>query len=658
MAVLQLHGHGVGACRTDLPHCGVDRQVGRRFPLAWLQLDRHARPAGSILNDGRQCPSLGGHSAPILTLPPATMGTLAALAAELAERSDAELRSLLLRRPDAMTPPVPDFASLAARLSATSSINIALDQLNMPQLQSLAALLAGNHSPRHAPFLPELHKLALLIQPLPVLGQLKHDAGTHPFLPVTAVAPALSGNLAMEGPLCPLPPVPEPVRIHTRIRDNAAASSIDTLLRDMATLLNVVSAAGVTALRGGHVGTRALHALIKSTHFKKAQLCFYLELAADAGLITLEAAVLRWHVTAEGWLATDRTGQWIHLAQAWLSSGRPSALGRPGAAWRNRVVIALEQQTDPLTTESLLSLLAWRHPRQSKHLASQLTGIVAELEMLGFTGAGALSGPGDAAAKGDWGGAATRVSLLLPVPIEHFVIQGDLTAIAPGFLAPAVAAQLKLMAVPEGHGTAGIYRFNQESLETAITAGMEPSLIFDFLRRHSSTAVPQSLGYLITAAARKAAVTHGPAYSSGPVPMVTQPDTTQRAKAAGPGSAVVRTELSKEAGLTAEAEAQIAQLRSQPLWAEVDGGESGTALVMEQLRAAIAHGGQLRLHTVDNTGALHQVVFQPLSLEAGMLRARLPGTGHERRLNVHRVLAAEPVLSASEPADYREEQDG
>ena len=79
---------------------------------------------------------------------------------------------------------------------------------------------------------------------------------------------------------------------------------------------------------------------------------------------------------------------------------------------------------------------------------------------------------------------------------------------------------------------------------------------------------------------------------------------------------------------------------------------------MEQLRAAIAHGGQLRLHTVDNTGALHQVVFQPLSLEAGMLRARLPGTGHERRLNVHRILAAEPVVSASEPADYREEQDG
>ncbi|MDO5752747.1 helicase-associated domain-containing protein, partial [Arthrobacter sp.] len=460
------------------------------------------------------------------------MGTLAAFAAELAARSDAGLLRLLLLRPDAMAPPVPDFAALAARLSTWASIELALDGLNVPQLQTLAALHAGTPSVLHDPFLPGLHELALVLQGPPEQKQLEYDAGTRHFLSLATVAHALGGKFAVEVPLRPLPPPSESVPVRARMRDNASAGAIDSLLRGMDTLLDAVSTTGIDSLRGGAVGLRTLRMLAKSTLTDEAQVCFYLELAASAGLLTLDSTARQWQVTATPENAAARPGQWIVLVQAWLNNDRqampttqPPSITRPlapatphrhGATWRRNVVSALAQlngqaaaapgtSTHTITapTEaSLLSFLTWLHPRQSEQMALQLPGILAELELLGVTGAGALSNAGLAAANADWGAAAACVGGLLPAPIEHFLIQGDLTAVAPGFLVPAVAAQLKLMATPEGHGTAGIYRFSQDSLESAVRAGLDEHAILDFLHHHCSTAVPQSLRYFITAATR------------------------------------------------------------------------------------------------------------------------------------------------------------
>lgn len=663
--------------------------------MARVQLDRHVSHARSIFHDGRQRPAVGGHPTPALTFPHAPMGTLAVLATELSDRSDDDLRRLLLLRPDAMNPPVPDFAALAARLSMRTSIELALDQLNAKQLQTLAALLAGTDSPDHAPYLPALHELALVTQTSPEHKQVKYDAGSLRRLPLAAVAPALDGSFTADVPLLPLPTVAEPVTVRVRMRDNASAAAIDTLLRGMAALLDSVPTAGIESLRGGTVGVRALRMLAKSARIDEAQLCFYLELAAMAGLITLDDAAWQWRAVAAEWNTLDRPGQWVVLVQAWLSSGRPPG-GRPLApttphrhaeTWRRHVVLALSQLSGPPTTApsikapapktpagtvptvtaptaaSLLAFMTWQHPRQSAHMALQLQGILAELELLGITGAGALSAPGSAVAAADWDGASARVSMLLPAPIEHFLIQGDLTAVAPGFLAPAVAAQLKLMAVAEGDGTAGIYRFSQGSLEDAIRSGMNTDAILNFLQRHCSTAVPQSLGYLIGAAARtvsattsSAATSSAPTRSAAPlnpsdrsdtlVPagigttptVVAQSAQRQPAKTTQPTAAVVR----------AEVEAQIMQLRSQPVWANAGGVESGPALIMEQLRQAVVLGGRILLQAVDGTGTVERVLLEPVSLEAGMLRARLPGSGRERRFNIHRIVAAEAALDKQE----------
>ncbi len=68
------------------------------------------------------------------------MSSIRALTAELAARSDNALRTLFDARPDLISPPVPDFAALAARACARASVARALDRLDQPQTQVLEVL--------------------------------------------------------------------------------------------------------------------------------------------------------------------------------------------------------------------------------------------------------------------------------------------------------------------------------------------------------------------------------------------------------------------------------------------------------------------------------------------------------------------------------------
>ena len=68
------------------------------------------------------------------------MSSIRALAVELAARSDDALRTLFDARPDLVSPPVPDFAALAARACARASVARALDKLDLPQTQVLEAV--------------------------------------------------------------------------------------------------------------------------------------------------------------------------------------------------------------------------------------------------------------------------------------------------------------------------------------------------------------------------------------------------------------------------------------------------------------------------------------------------------------------------------------
>jgi hypothetical protein len=101
---------------------------------------------------------------------------------------------------------------------------------------------------------------------------------------------------------------------------------------------------------------------------------------------------------------------------------------------------------------------------------------------------------------------------LFPTPVEHFVIQTDMTAVTSGPLEHAVAAELRLLADQESRGGAGVYRFSPATLRRAFDQGWSAADVQSWLERHSTTAVPQALGYLIDDAARRhASIRIGPA---------------------------------------------------------------------------------------------------------------------------------------------------
>ncbi|MEV5421882.1 helicase C-terminal domain-containing protein [Streptomyces cellulosae] len=168
---------------------------------------------------------------------------------------------------------------------------------------------------------------------------------------------------------------------------------------------------------------------------------------------------------------------------------------------------------------------------------------LAEAEMLGITGRGALSshgraligappaprhadaetepkGPGDklpvhhrqtppppALSPAEQATAAATAARLLepllPEPLDHVLLQADLTAVAPGPLERPLADMLGVLADVESKGGATVYRFTPASVRRALDAGRSAADLHAFLAAHSRTPVPQPLTYLIDDVARR-----------------------------------------------------------------------------------------------------------------------------------------------------------
>ncbi|MDN3264786.1 helicase C-terminal domain-containing protein [Streptomyces sp. CSDS2] len=111
-----------------------------------------------------------------------------------------------------------------------------------------------------------------------------------------------------------------------------------------------------------------------------------------------------------------------------------------------------------------------------------------------------LSGPEQAVA----GAAAARLlAPLLPEPLDHVLLQADLTAVAPGPLRRPLADVLGVLADVESKGGATVYRFTPASVRRALDAGRTAADLHAFLTEHSRTPVPQPLAYLIDDVARR-----------------------------------------------------------------------------------------------------------------------------------------------------------
>jgi hypothetical protein len=102
---------------------------------------------------------------------------------------------------------------------------------------------------------------------------------------------------------------------------------------------------------------------------------------------------------------------------------------------------------------------------------------------------------------------AAAMSPHLPAPVDHILVQADLTAVAPGPLEGSLAAFMRLASDIESRGGATVHRFTPDSVRRALDAGWTAADVLDTIRRSSRTPVPQPLEYLVTDVARKHGVT-------------------------------------------------------------------------------------------------------------------------------------------------------
>ena len=99
--------------------------------------------------------------------------------------------------------------------------------------------------------------------------------------------------------------------------------------------------------------------------------------------------------------------------------------------------------------------------------------------------------------------AAAALEPLLPEPVDHVLLQADLTAVAPGPLEQELGRSLATLADIESRGGATVYRFNERSIRRGFDSGWSAAEIHAFLSSASRTPVPQPLVYLVDDVSRK-----------------------------------------------------------------------------------------------------------------------------------------------------------
>ena len=538
------------------------------------------------------------------------------------------------------------------------------------------------------------------------------------------------------------PPVPELGHTTAVLRRNAALGAIAETLRLVGELLYAVKEQPLVTLRSGGVGVREMKRLAEALRVDLQRAGLLLELCGLAGLLRLDVDSSAWVQPPQlEWLVLPRQEQWLWLVNAWLASERvPSLVGQPALGSggmspahrsaagstinalsaeaqrpdapvvRKRILEILNELTREaaapdgkapvLDAAAVLQRAEWAQPRMARRFSSLIRGVLAEAEMLGLIGSGALSQLGSAVAEDNPDEALGVLGEHLPAELNHVLLQADLTAVAPGYLSPELSEKLLLMADPEGQGPATIYRFSPHSVRRALDAGFDAPGMLGFLREHSATAVPQPLEYLVQDTASR----HGRLRVGAAASFIQSDDETtvlelaSESKAAGLGLARIAptvlissappretAQVLRSLGLSpsmeesepsvlrlrrstspsssprpvytaprtapaeADVEAQLAVLRhvgpaavASPNGGGAAGsGEAATQLGLETLQRAIRLKQRISMNVVDSLGNANLETVVPLSVSGGRVRVFDPAKDTERVVSIHRIIDIE-----------------
>jgi len=510
-----------------------------------------------------------------------------------------------------------------------------------------------------------------------------------------------------------------------RLVDQAAAGAAHEFLHRVELLLDHWGGDPPAALRQGGLGVRELRAAATLLHSDERTTALVVEVAWSAGLIARGGTVElddAWLPTDvfDAWRARPPAERWAGLAEAWLSSPRPAGL--VGSRLQSRTVTALspdlEQawlaETRRASLEqvaaldpgrvlaagtglpSLVARALWWRPRRPPLRAEVVAWTVEEAAALGVLGLGGMPRHGRALLE-DPARAAVALAPLLPPPVDHVLLQADLTAVAPGPLEDHLARELAAVADVESRGGATVYRFTEASVRHAFDLGWSAVEVHETISKVARNEVPQPLRYLVDDVARThgtvrlgaieaflrsedetalAALVHDPRAASlrlrriaptvvvsdtpvdillpklrelGVAPVVEGTDGSvriarrdaHRARAPRGPQAGVRT--ARRAARTA---ATVTAIRAGDRAARVNprrAPQQTPASALAVLREAAESGATVCIGYVDGDGSTHERVVDPQSVEGGWLRAYDHRSDDSRSFAVHRISSVRDV---------------
>ena len=330
------------------------------------------------------------------------------------------------------------------------------------------------------------------------------------------------------GPVQTAPPEIETTEREPADLDRLGTTAVLETLRLVDALAELWTATPPAQLRSGGIGVRELRRTAKALGVDETVTVLIAEVAYAAGLVNATHGFEPCYLpTAEydTWRARGSAARWADLATTWIAMTRqPNLVNERGD--RDRLITMLgpdaERGTVPALRAQLLDTLAalppgaaptgpdqvlrriaWSAPRRASGQRSVAAAALAEADVLGITAAGGLSGYSRTLLSGSRAVAEQVLSSALPEPVDHFLVQPDLTVVVPGPPTSDLAGELALMADLESTGGASVYRVTPASVRRALDAGRSGTAIAAMIAQRSRTPIPQSLQYLIDDLARR-----------------------------------------------------------------------------------------------------------------------------------------------------------
>ncbi|MDX8143558.1 helicase-associated domain-containing protein [Lentzea sp. BCCO 10_0061] len=444
------------------------------------------------------------------------------------------LRSLALAwgDDDALSvPPVTReaFGSYPGGLGRTTGQTYDLQGITEGEQRVLQKLAAGPPigDTKDASRVVPLDKAETPVQRLLARGLLlRRDPGTVE-LP-REIALELRGGRPL-GPIQVTEPKPKITTLQQSSVDATGGGEALELVRHVENLIASWSAEPAPVLRTGGLGVRELRKVAKDLDVDERRAALLIELVVGADMAAnTEASEPEWMPTtkADVWLAATTEVRWATIAHAWLELPRlPALVGRRDEKdklfnpladeirraqaprdrrWVLEALGAFPKGTSISNPTELAALLAWRAPRRGGRQRDELVRwTVEEGTAVGVLALGSITSAGRVLLEEGPGHAAKALGDALPAPLDHVLVQADLTVVAPGRLEPELADELALVANVESAGSATVYRISEATVRRALDSGRTADELQELFKTRSRTPVPQSLSYLIDDAARR-----------------------------------------------------------------------------------------------------------------------------------------------------------